>query len=164
MTKLTPKQHEMLSRAAGAESGAFEISGEARATAASLITRGFAMSTPKQDGPSLLVITQAGRAALSTGKSQVSPDSSVGEASAGDAAPAPASAVKAPKGKVATLLELLRRPDGATLEDLMHATGWQAHSVRGAIAGAIKKKLGVEVSSTKVDGKRVYRIAQEPVA
>jgi hypothetical protein len=44
---------------------------------------------------------------------------------------------------------------------MQSATGWQAHSVRGAISGALKKKLGLEVTSEKIDGRgRVYRIAE----
>jgi len=62
--------------------------------------------------------------------------------------------------KQALLIEMLRRPDGATIEEVMTATGWQAHTVRGAMAGALKKKLGLEVTSAKVEGRgRVYRIA-----
>ena len=59
--------------------------------------------------------------------------------------------------KKAAILELLRKPDGATLKDLMAATGWQAHSVRGFISGAIVKKMGLQVESKKRDdGERVY--------
>lgn len=55
---------------------------------------------------------------------------------------------------------MLRAPDGATIEEITAATGWQAHMVRGAIAGALKKKLGLDVNSEKVEGRgRVYRIA-----
>ena len=62
--------------------------------------------------------------------------------------------------KKAAILALLRRPDGATLKDLMAATGWQAHSVRGFISGAIVKKMGLKVESEKrSDGERTYRIA-----
>lgn len=67
----------------------------------------------------------------------------------------------ASKTKIASVVDLLRRPDGATLEMLMQATGWQAHSVRGAIAGAIKKGQGLEVASEKIEGIRVYRITPE---
>ena len=68
--------------------------------------------------------------------------------------------VAGPKGKLGTLVALLLRPEGATLETMQAATGWQAHSVRGAIAGSIKKKLGFDVTSEKADGGRVYRIAK----
>ena len=55
---------------------------------------------------------------------------------------------------------MLRRPEGATIEQIVKATGWQPHTVRGAIAGALKKKLGLTVSSEKTeDEPRVYRIA-----
>lgn len=69
-----------------------------------------------------------------------------------------------PKGKLVTLVELMRRAEGATIEAMMKATGWQAHSVRGAISGAVKKAMSLQVTSEKVDGVRVYRIAQEPAA
>ncbi|WP_108485570.1 DUF3489 domain-containing protein [Oceaniglobus ichthyenteri] len=61
--------------------------------------------------------------------------------------------------KQATLIAMLRAPDGATIEDIMAATGWQSHTVRGAMAGTLKKKLGLEVTSEKVEGRgRVYRL------
>ena len=61
--------------------------------------------------------------------------------------------------KLGALIAALRRKKGATIADLMEATGWQAHSVRGAISGALKKKLGLEVTSEKTEGReRVYRI------
>ena len=61
--------------------------------------------------------------------------------------------------KAASILDLLKRPDGATLAELMKATGWQAHSVRGFLSGTISKKLGLAVTSTKVeDGERRYSV------
>ena len=57
------------------------------------------------------------------------------------------------------MIDLLRRPEGATIEEITAATGWQSHTVRGAMSGALKKKLGLEITSEKVDGRgRVYRI------
>ncbi len=62
--------------------------------------------------------------------------------------------------KQARMIELLKRPDGATLDDLMSASGWQAHSVRGFLSAAVSKRLGMPVESMKRDdGTRVYRIA-----
>jgi hypothetical protein len=62
--------------------------------------------------------------------------------------------------KQADLVAMLRRPEGASLDEIVAATGWRAHTVRGAIAGALKKKLGLTVTSEKVDGRgRVYRVA-----
>ena len=61
--------------------------------------------------------------------------------------------------KQATLIAMLRAPDGATVAEIMTATGWQSHTVRGAMSGALKKKLGLEVTSEKVvDRGRVYKL------
>lgn len=60
--------------------------------------------------------------------------------------------------KINTVVELLRRDGGADVSAISEVTGWQAHSVRGAIAGHIKKKLGLTVITEKVDGRTVYRI------
>lgn len=67
-------------------------------------------------------------------------------------------AAATPKGKLGALVALLLAPEGATIAAMQAVTGWQAHSVRGALAGAIKKKLGLKVISEKTDGDRVYRI------
>ncbi len=62
--------------------------------------------------------------------------------------------------KQATVIQMLQRPEGATIQQIMDATGWQAHTVRGTFAGAFKKKLGLNLASEKVEGNdRVYRIA-----
>ena len=61
--------------------------------------------------------------------------------------------------KKAIVLELLRRPEGATLADIMSATGWMVHSVRGFPSGALGKKMGLDVESLKApEGARAYRI------
>lgn len=61
--------------------------------------------------------------------------------------------------KQAQLIEMLKRPDGATIDEIVKKFDWQAHTVRGALAGALKKKLGLNVQSEKVEGRgRVYRI------
>ncbi len=61
--------------------------------------------------------------------------------------------------KQATLIAMLRRPEGADLDEIAEATGWQKHTIRGAISGALKKKLGLEVTSEKDhQGRRVYRL------
>ncbi len=61
--------------------------------------------------------------------------------------------------KAAAVLDLLKRSDGTTLAELMEATGWQAHSVRGFLSGTISKKMGLALTSAKVDdGERTYSI------
>ena len=61
--------------------------------------------------------------------------------------------------KTALVIEMLKRPHGVTLKDLMAATEWQAHSVRGFISGALGKNMGLVVNSAKrQDGERVYSI------
>lgn len=57
------------------------------------------------------------------------------------------------------LIGLLRRPQGATIDELSKATGWQPHSVRGAISGVLKKRLGFAVTTEKVEKRgRIYRL------
>lgn len=66
----------------------------------------------------------------------------------------------AAKTKQQTCLDLLNRAEGATVEELQTVTGWQQHSVRGLLAGAVKKKLGLTLLSEKPDaGPRRYRVA-----
>jgi len=62
--------------------------------------------------------------------------------------------------KRAKLIDMLRAPDGATVEEIASELGWRSHTVRGALAGALKKRLGLEVTSEKVANRgRVYRLA-----
>ena len=63
--------------------------------------------------------------------------------------------------KIQLCIDLLRRSKGASIAELQDATGWQAHSLRGAISGTLKKKLGLTVDSERIDNRgRVYRIVQ----
>jgi hypothetical protein len=83
---------------------------------------------------------------------------------------APKSAKKAKGGKVAKpeardgsktakILDLLKRPGGVTAKELMKATGWLPHSVRGFLSGTVGKKMGLAVTSTKgEDGERTYSV------
>jgi len=69
-----------------------------------------------------------------------------------------ADAIK-PRNKTEACLALLARPEGATLEELQGVTGWQPHSVRGLLAGTIKKIPGLTLESEKLkDGPRRYRV------
>ena len=124
------------------------------------------------DGRAIVLhITDAGLAA--SGIEPAGPDSAptgADEAPSAEAPEdAPAKADPAPKArtpregtKQAKLIEMLRRPDGATIDEIAAATQWQPHTIRGAFAGALKKRLGLEVTSEKVEGRgRVYKL---PVA
>jgi hypothetical protein len=70
-----------------------------------------------------------------------------------------AAAMEPGVSKLDTIVALLRTPSGASIEELAAATAWQPHSVRGALAGALKKK-GHSTSSEKVDGMRRYRVVE----
>ena len=62
--------------------------------------------------------------------------------------------------KQAHLVAMLRHAKGATIDEIAEALSWQPHTVRGAIAGALKKKLGLDITSEKDDKRgRIYRIA-----
>ena len=65
-----------------------------------------------------------------------------------------------PGTKLAAIIDAMRHPGGTTIAQMMAGTGWQAHSVRGAISGMVRKRLGHEVITEKgADGQRTYRIA-----
>lgn len=126
-----------------------------------------------------LIITDAGLAAIGIApdeepepdaqRSATGADTGATAATADHDATATDSAPTAPVGtkvrstregtKQATLIAMLRAPEGATIQQIVDATGWQPHTVRGAMAGALKKKLGLIVTSEKVEGRgRVYRL------
>ena len=66
--------------------------------------------------------------------------------------------------KQAVLIDLLKRSEGATLAQMTEASGWLVHTVRGAMAGTLKKKLGLEITSEKQPGiDRIYRIAPQTI-
>ena len=74
--------------------------------------------------------------------------------------PAPAKPKPRTGTKQALLIEMLEAPDGATIAEIAAATNWQPHTVRGAISGALKKRLGLTITSEKAEGRgRIYKIA-----
>ena len=73
--------------------------------------------------------------------------------------PEPPSDAKRPS-KQEEVIAMLRRPEGATVDEVVHATGWQRHTVRGVFSGTLKKKLGLTLASSKEERGRVYRIAE----
>jgi hypothetical protein len=61
--------------------------------------------------------------------------------------------------KQSLLIDLLNRQGDATIAEMAEATGWLAHSVRGAISGTLQKRLGISIASKKIEGRgRIYRI------
>jgi hypothetical protein len=98
-----------------------------------------------------------------TGATADAADHNATDEPAATTAPAGANTPKVREGtKQAALIAMLREQDGATIAEIVTATDWQPHTVRGAIAGALKKKLGLKVTSERVEGRgRVYKL---PVA
>jgi uncharacterized protein DUF3489 len=76
-----------------------------------------------------------------------------------EALPDPQSDAKRPS-KQDAVIAMLRRPEGATVDEVASATGWQRHTVRGVFSGTLKKKLGLTLASAKEERGRVYRIAE----
>ena len=73
--------------------------------------------------------------------------------------PEPQSDAKRPS-KQDEVIAMLRRPEGATVDEGASTTGWQRHTVRGVFSGTLKKKLGLTIASAKEERGRVYRIAE----
>lgn len=115
-----------------------------------------------------LIVTDAGLAAIGIEpeNANTAPAGATDAPTEKPAPDTPSETEAAPKARTpregtkrATLIAMLRAPDGATIEEIMAATGWQSHTVRGAMAGALKKKLGLEVTSEKVEGRgRAYKL------
>ena len=154
-----------------------------------LITRGLIAERPAQPGETVwqqtdefgqitLSITPAGLEAIGIAASpetenpegnietggSVTRQLSVSTQVPSPVAPSPGSGPRA-GSKLAILIELLSRSEGATIPEIMAVTSWQAHSIRGAISGAIKNKLGLTVVSDPTkDRGRVYWIGQPGIA
>jgi hypothetical protein len=106
------------------------------------------------------VAAHGGHVASSKGKSATKATSAKKANTGAKSAKSPKKAASTRHGsKTAKFLDLLKRSGGATGKDLMKATGWQAHSVRGFISGVLGKKMGLTVTSTKAeDGERRYSV------
>jgi hypothetical protein len=188
MTRLTDTQLVILGAAVQRDGQILPLpptlkGGAAHKVVGALLSRGLIEEAPAQSGaepasiwrndkegrPILLRITEVGLAAIGIETpgtaNTASTDAQVGTAgteTASGADPAPKGRTPREGTKQAALIAMLRAPEGATIAEVAAATGWQPHTVRGAIAGALKKKLGLEVTSEKVDGRgRVYRIKDE---
>lgn len=125
-----------------------------------------------EDGRAILLhITEAGLSAIGiepeggdsapTGANEA-PSAEVPQDAPAEADPAPKARTPRTGTKQAKLIEMLRADGGATIDEIVAATSWQPHTVRGAFAGALKKKLGLEVTSEKVEGRgRVYSLPRD---
>jgi hypothetical protein len=97
---------------------------------------------------------------LKTAKKRSSASSATRALAAKPSTPSDPDAQKSdPGSKQSRIVAMLRSPGGTTLAAMMKATGWQQHSVRGFLAGTVRKRLKLKLGSKKVDGNRVYRIA-----
>lgn len=157
LLKLSPAQSLLLRTAARRPDGRVippdTLRGGARVTVlTSLLQRGWI--EPADDGH---VMTDAGYAAIGLQR-PAPPDDAQPVDINGDLQLLEGIPVR-PGTKLAALVMALRRPQGATSLQLMLATGWQPHSVRGAISGMLRKKLGLNVVlSHNGSGERVYRV------
>ena len=109
-----------------------------------------------------LVVTDAGLLAIGIEPVVVKTMTTIDK----DVAEAPVVKVPTPRAgtKQAMLISLLQAPEGATMEAMTAATGWQVHSLRGVMSGALGKKKGLTVTSAKENGKcRVYRISRDAI-
>lgn len=167
---LSPSQHAVLAAAAKHPQGwaiwfPETLKGGARTKVLqALIQSGSLEKVKGSDSPR---ITQAGYQALGIKAPQPrNPEAHPPKTSTHKAVPAKATKAKAsaPRqdSKQAQVIEMLKRPQGASIKQVMQATEWQQHTVRGFFAGALKKKLGLPITSDKADGaERVYRISPD---
>jgi hypothetical protein len=117
-------------------------------------------STSKKNAPKAPAAAKGRKAKAAAPKKEAKPPKTTAKkVSKSNIATAPGQ--MRPESKGAKVLELIRRAKGATLAEIMKATGWQAHSVRGFISGTLGKKMGLSVASTKPEGgDRVYSISK----
>jgi len=182
MTKLTDTQLTVLTATSRREHGSILPlpknlkGGAATKVVDALIRKGYVerIAEVSPAGDDFLKITREGLAAISADPDEGAPAADAGQS--GKPTPSPrckvSRAATAPEGpkaprkaregtKQAALIDMLRRDEGATIGQIVEVTGWRSHSIRGAISGALKKKLGLTVTSEKIEGgERVYRITE----
>ena len=126
------------------------------------------MTTQEQDQPTAASeTTESGKTRAAARKSPAATTKAKSTRKPGRGKKAPKrrpkarAATAAPGSKSAQVIALLEKSKGATLAELMKATGWQAHSVRGFLSGTLRKKMGLKIESTKRGGEeRVYSISR----
>ena len=146
--KLSSAQGILLRRIAESGDEPFEIVPRARATAVILAGRDLLAGTDD-----LWRVTDAGRAAIGLQPAPTPELVAVPEAVAPTGAPRVGT-------KAARVIEMLGRPEGVTVAQISEATSWLPHSVRGFMAGALKKKHGLALASEPAEGGRIYRLAE----
>lgn len=139
---LTKAQNALIARLAAVGDEGFAINGPTRKSAAALATAGLIHET---DG--LFHLTPEGRAAAGLDTAVAEPSQATGPVT------------PRPGTKAATVIEMLGRPEGATVNQMSEATGWLPHSVRGFLAGALKKTYRRAVVSEAAEDGRIYRLA-----
>ena len=157
--KLTATQTTVIKAAAARPDGNIEpLPANLRGGARAKVIEGLLARALIVDADGLYLLTDAGYAAV--GKCRLG-SKGVQKMDAPDAltkCEATSPTIR-PGTKLAAIIEAMRRPGGATIAQMMACTGWQAHTVRGAISGMVRKRLGHEVITEKgADGQRAYRI------
>jgi hypothetical protein len=136
---ITAKGENMIANTEQTETAPVSVAAEPKATKTARAAKRGAHVAPKKRKP--------GKKATAAKKAPKAPKD---EKKGGDARDG---------SKAAKIVELLKRPGGATSKDLVKATGWQPHSVRGFLSGTVGKKMGLTVTSTKSeDGERSYSV------
>jgi hypothetical protein len=157
--ELSKTQIEALKTGAAHDAGHITLSSKLRGGARQKVVTGLVGAKLAAYRTGTLVITTAGMAAIGASEAKAAPTKpSKNVKHAGDSQPAISPRANT---KQARLIEMLKRPAGATIAEVVEALQWEPHTVRGAIAGALKKKLGLRVESEKEGERgRVYRVAE----
>jgi hypothetical protein len=156
--KLTDTQREVIKLATYRPNGNIEpLPPALRGGARKKVINGLLVRDLIMSDHAAYCLTDAAYAAV--GRKRSPPEPMTPEADT-DATVSPARPRSREHSKQATVIQMLQRPEGATIQQIMAETGWLAHTIRGTFAGAFKKKLGLHLTSDKVEGGvRIYRVA-----
>ena len=153
LQKLTPTQSTLIRSAARHPEGRIAVPATLQAGARANTLNGLLKRGWIVDAGDGHLLTDAGYATI--GQQRPSPPPTIDDSPVRDSVQP-----CRPGTKLAKVLAALQNPDGATIFQLMCCTGWQPHTIRGALSGMVRKKLGLNVVSSKAaGGERVYHIA-----